>query len=393
MKGDDVRLGFLVANIGKISSNKETTKGFFQRIKRQKEMKRQTFFRAMLALSIIFAGFTAKAQLDVVWITSEHSNQYIYPQLINSEYDPEMTFDNVVSNSVGPMNRSTRLWKIAQRYDVTYSVKLCGVSFISRSMPAAVGEQGDTLTVAIMDSTLNSTIHSKTFIVGGREDGNYNIYYHQDSAARIYTEIMFDDTIELNAPYYVVFEYQSCGTTNRTDIGMFNVREYSLLSGIPACTPAGYAPKYRPYFMAEGEREWKDYNDILPNESPDEIEDLYAYVCSYPRVSDFDTIVLSPIGICPIRVLEENTSNSVLSVELLERAVRLYPNPANEVLNVACDYDIESIAVFDAVNRLVEERKVNSKTLQLSLANYAQGTYFITITTPKGKLNKKFVVQ
>ena len=29
----------------------------------------------------------------------------------------------------------------------------------------------------------------------------------------------------------------------------------------------------------------------------------------------------------------------------------------------------------------------------LPLANYAQRTYFITITTPKGKLNKKFVVQ
>ena len=150
--------------------------------------------------------------------------------------------------------------------------------------------------------------------------------------------------------------------------------------------------------MAEGDREWRDYNDILPNASPDEIEDLYAYVCSYPRVNNCDTIVLSPIGICPIKVLEDTvsqdtTSNSVLSVELLERAVRLYPNPANEVLNVACDYDIESIAVFDAVNRLVEERKVNSKTLQLPLANYAQGTYFITITTPKGKLNKKIVVQ
>ena len=114
-------------------------------------------------------------------------------------------------------------------------------------------------------------------------------------------------------------------------------------------------------------------------------------------------MVYAPAAICPIRALEDTvsqdtvsqdtTSSSVLSVELLEKAVRLYPNPANEVLNVACDYDIESIAVFDVLNRLVEERKVNSKTLQLSLANYAQGTYFITITTPKGKLNKKFVVQ
>ena len=40
-------------------------------------MRRQTFFKAMLALSIIFAGFTAKAQLDGVWITTEQSKQYM----------------------------------------------------------------------------------------------------------------------------------------------------------------------------------------------------------------------------------------------------------------------------------------------------------------------------
>ncbi|MDY5799512.1 MAG: T9SS type A sorting domain-containing protein, partial [Candidatus Onthomorpha sp.] len=170
------------------------------------------------------------------------------------------------------------------------------------------------------------------------------------------------------------------------------VREYSRnVIQSQTCVPSGYAPKYRPYFMALGDTEWRDFNDIITNTNPSEIEDLYAHVFSYPN--NCDTIVLSPVGICPIKVLENSTSSSVLSVELLERAVRLYPNPTNEVLNVACDYDIESIAVFDVLNRLVEERKVNSKTLQLPLANYAQGTYFITITTPKGKLNKKFVVQ
>ncbi|MDD7540300.1 MAG: T9SS type A sorting domain-containing protein [Bacteroidales bacterium] len=360
-------------------------------------MKRQTFFRAMLALSIIFASFTAKSQIDTAWITSEHSSQYIYPQLINPEYDHEMTFDNVVVTAIelSPMEVDNyKLWRIAQRYDVTDSVKLCGVSFASNSIPVAFGQRADTLTVGIMDSALYSTIYSKTFIVGGREDGNYIVYNYPDSAAHLYIEVMFDDTILLNDPYYVFFEYHSCRNGVRTDIKTVNVREYSrYVIQSQTCVPSGYAPKYRPYFMAEGDREWRDYNDILPNASPDEIEDLYAYVCSYPRVNNCDTIVLSPIGICPIRVLEENTSSSVLSVELLEKAVRLYPNPANEVLNVACDYDIATVAVFDVLNRLVEERKVNAKTLQLPLANYAQGTYFITITTPKGKLNKKFVVQ
>ena len=358
-------------------------------------MKNMIFRNVLIAVCLLIATNSAKSQIDTAWVTSEHSNQYIYPQLINSEYDPEMTFDNVVVTAIelSPMEVDNyKLWRIAQRYDVTDSVKLCGVSFASNSIPVAFGQRADTLTVGIMDSALYSTIYSKTFIVGGREDGNYIVYNYPDSAAHLYIEVMFDDTILLNDPYYVFFEYHSCRNGVRTDIKTVNVREYSRYV-IQTCVPTGYAPKYRPCFMVQGDREWRDYNDIFTNQFPDEIEDLYAYSCSYPRVSDSDTIVLSPIGICPIRVLEENTSSSVLSVELLEKAVRLYPNPANEVLNVACDYDIESIAVFDVLNRLVEERKVNSKTLQLPLANYAQGTYFITITTPKGKLNKKFVVQ
>ena len=360
-------------------------------------MKNMIFRNVLIAVCLLIATNSAKSQIDTAWVTSEHSSQYIYPQLINPEYDPEMTFDNVVLrdiNTYGPMNYAGYpLWKIAQKYDVTDSVKLCGVAFISNSMPAAYGRPADALTVRVIDSELNSTIYSKTFLSGGREDGNYSIYtYYPDSAARAYVEVMFDDTIVLNTSYYVSLEYATCSNTIRTEIGMINVKEYSLAHISPqTCVPSGYAPKYRPYFMALGDTEWRDFNDIITNTNPSEIEDLYAHVFSYPN--NCDTIVLSPVGICPIKVLENSTSSSVLSVELLERVVRLYPNPANEVLNVACDYDIESIAVFDAVNRLVEERKVNSKTLQLSLANYAQGTYFITITTPKGKLNKKFVVQ
>ena len=82
---------------------------------------------------------------------------------------------------------------------------------------------------------------------------------------------------------------------------------------------------------------------------------------------------------------------------LIEQKRRISIAKSKNICNFAARilffYDIESIAVFDAVNRLVEERKVNAKTLQLPLANYSSGTYFITITTPKGKLNKKFVVQ
>ena len=191
-------------------------------------MKNMIFRNVLIAVCLLIATNSAKSQIDTAWITSEHSSQYIYPQLINSEYDPEMTFDNVVVTAVelAPMEVTDyKLWRIAQRYDVTDSVKLCGVSFASNSIPVAFGQRADTLTVGIMDSALYSTIYSKTFISGGREDGNYIVYNYPDSAAHLYIEVMFDDTILLNAPYYVFFEYHSCRNGVRTDIKTVNVRE------------------------------------------------------------------------------------------------------------------------------------------------------------------------
>ncbi len=104
-----------------------------------------------------------------------------------------------------------------------------------------------------------------------------------------------------------------------------------------------------------------------------------------------------PIGFMPIRVAADTTSSdtvsAIVSADLLDKAVSLYPNPAKEVLNIASDYNVLSIAVYDLLNRLVEEREVNSKTLQISLANYSSGSYFAKIRTDKGTLTKKFVVR
>ena len=357
-------------------------------------MKRQTFFKVMLALSIIFASFTAKAQLDTAWFSHEHSDCYIYPQLTNPECDQVMCYDSIALGDFfnNPMSsavpdvwgNSSLMWRVAQRFDVSGSVRLSGVAFLASRYSEC---PNDTLTVSIMsldmlDNVTIDPIYSKTFIVGEANiDG--------ELVELGYIEVLFDNPITISEPYFVVFEYQSCRWEFRTGINMY--LPYKFATPVVECATPDYAPKYRALFMGYGGREWNDFNDIVPMAS--NYDDLYAYnygYCWNKVDGTYCDPVCAPIGISPISA---DSPTSIGSVELLEKAVRLYPNPANEVLNVACDYDIESIAVFDAVNRLVEERKVNSKTLQLPLANYAQGTYFITITTPKGKLNKKFVVQ
>ena len=370
-------------------------------IKTLSDMKRQILSGLLALVSLFFAGFTAKAQLDTAWLAYNYTDQYIFPPIADSAYErwdlgiyTGSSMD--VMFAIDAANDTNCITEIAQRFEVKDSVKIMGAALSKWSTVAYY----DTVTVEVWDEDLVNTLYSKTFIVGGLGEGVQII------GLSGFVEVLFDDTITLYNDYYVSIrnslpcDNHSFAYAPWTQFNFIHMVHYA--SDGSSCTPYACRTKYKPYVKMckvnpETGRDvvspWTYIEDV-----PGWTRQSYDYIASYYRPAGCDTIVHTPMGICPIRALEDTvsqdtTSNSVLSVELLERAVRLYPNPANEVLNVACDYDIESIAVFDAVNRLVEERKVNSKTLQLSLANYAQGTYFITITTPKGKLNKKFVVQ
>ena len=378
-------------------------------------MRRQTFFKAMLAVSIIFASFSAKAQLDTAWFQCDYSSQYIYPPLLDSNYRYEGDVANSYFNLSMPNSHTLmvdnsdqglgNIRRFAQRYEVRDSLKIMGVSLFVIESPSRNHMDCDTVTVGIWDETLSNELYSKTFVSGGITPYANGFRF---------VEYLFDDTITLYGDYHVSVSYND--PCPFYDLGLETAFTWLFMKAYLTvgfggtndetyCPPAGCGTKYPLYVSyCNGERmsDWVRAVDI---------NNWFAEWSSYPHhatyirspLANCDTMVYAPAGIFPIRALEDTvsqdtvsqdtTSSSVLSVELLERAVRVYPNPANEVLNVACDYDIESITVFDVLNRLVEERKVNSKTLQISLANYPQGTYFITITTPKGKLNKKFVVQ
>ena len=374
-------------------------------IKTLSDMKRQILPGLLVLVSLFFAGFTAKAQLDTAWVTYNYTDQYIFPPLADSAYD-RWDLGIYTGNPMDVMfaidaaNDTNSITEIAQRFEVRDSVKIMGAALCVMYMPALQGFDCDTATVEVWDENLINTLYSKTFIVGGIGEGVQIVNRNG------FVEVLFDDTITLYNDYYVSIRNSIPCDNHRfayapwTQFSFIHMVHYA--SDGSSCTPYACRTKYKPYVKMckvnpETGRDvvspWTYIEDI-----PTWTTQSYDYIASYYRPAGCDTIVNAPMGICPIKVFEDTvsqdtTSNSVLSVELLEKAVRVYPNPANEVLNVACDYDIESVAVFDAINRLVEERKVNSKTLQLPLANYASGTYFITITTEKGKLNKKFVVQ
>ena len=200
-------------------------------------------------------------------------------------------------------------------------------------------------------------------------------------------------------------EFSGLYLMGRLQLSFLTLTEYydRYLLGIDSCVPYGVNTKYRPYvkFHNYYGNDWIHVDDVnwYPGCG-------YEEVASYWRnqVLECDTIVYAPVGICPIRALENSTStdndststgggDSYIATVLADEDIELYPNPADEVLNIRSDYNITEIEVIDAMNRVIEHWELNSRELTLDVASYKSGTYFIIIKTDKGSLTKKFIVK
>lgn len=93
-----------------------------------------------------------------------------------------------------------------------------------------------------------------------------------------------------------------------------------------------------------------------------------------------------------------NNNDSVHVDEYLLSSIKLYPNPANEYVNLQCtmsDVQLESVEVIDVYGKVV--RTVvganNHSPLQtrINVSGLAGGIYFVRVTTDKGMVMKKFV--
>ncbi len=74
-------------------------------------------------------------------------------------------------------------------------------------------------------------------------------------------------------------------------------------------------------------------------------------------------------------------------------AVKIYPNPAGDVLNISSVHSITAASVYNLLGQKVLERNSNDLQVQLSTAQLATGTYLLRVTagstTETVKFNKK----
>ena len=77
--------------------------------------------------------------------------------------------------------------------------------------------------------------------------------------------------------------------------------------------------------------------------------------------------------------------------------VTLFPNPANDFVNVQCTmYNVQlgaDLHVFDVYGKLVQTVPMTGETTAINVSSLADGMYFVRVTTEAGAVTKTFVVK
>jgi hypothetical protein len=59
----------------------------------------------------------------------------------------------------------------------------------------------------------------------------------------------------------------------------------------------------------------------------------------------------------------------------------LYPNPVIDLLNISYSQDMTSVKIFNMVGQQLLSKQINSNSTQIDMSGYANGAYFIQVTT------------
>lgn len=72
---------------------------------------------------------------------------------------------------------------------------------------------------------------------------------------------------------------------------------------------------------------------------------------------------------------------------------KVYPNPVNHELTLESDGNIETIEIYDAVGRLMQNTQPLSGVVKIDLSSYTNGTYFITMKTKSGEVFREKIIK
>ncbi|GEP52051.1 hypothetical protein FNO01nite_27230 [Flavobacterium noncentrifugens] len=95
----------------------------------------------------------------------------------------------------------------------------------------------------------------------------------------------------------------------------------------------------------------------------------------------------------PIVTNDAETTFEVLSTDVFtnDESVVVFPNPAQDKININCNNTIKSIELYDVQGRVLEVFAANKISAQINISDKSKGIYFVKIITEKGKKVQKII--
>jgi len=120
-----------------------------------------------------------------------------------------------------------------------------------------------------------------------------------------------------------------------------------------------------------------------------------AYIDPALEAGEYHYYVLSVFSECT-QALESDTVavDIIVGIDpVVNGRFSIYPNPATDLVNVICDYNITSIEVMNYVGQTVYNRQnVEAKTAKINVSGLLSGVYFVKVTTTQGIRTVKITV-
>ena len=80
--------------------------------------------------------------------------------------------------------------------------------------------------------------------------------------------------------------------------------------------------------------------------------------------------------------------------EKINNQIEIYPNPANDFVNIECESTIKNIIIYNAIGQMIKTFPIgNNNSTRLDIKNLNEGLYFIHVSTENGLILKKIVIQ
>ena len=73
-------------------------------------------------------------------------------------------------------------------------------------------------------------------------------------------------------------------------------------------------------------------------------------------------------------------------------STNIYPNPANSILQIKSDDNIDQVEIFNSIGKQVISEEANSSNLTLDVSELPTGQYIIRFKTNKSVVNLKQII-